>query len=480
MDEHRAQHPDGTSPDDEALARLRAADPAADARLDTAALRAEVARRTAADGSVPVGGDADPADGVVTELAPRRRTRWLQVAAVGVGAALLAGAGGYAVGATGGGDGAGAGAPIALPAPGGAAPMTGQGMSERGLSAAGDAAADLRIAPGFGMRAEFTAAGLADDSTTAHAWALDAAAVFSAETAARVAGVLGVPGEPRQEYGSWSVGAADGSGPSLSLQPDGTASISYYDPSRDPWSCTASATDTPDASGAQPDVAPVDPGVLEPALPTDPAGLPACDPAPGDAPTGDAAIGQVRDLLASLGLDPDAFAYEVLDSGDLTTMTTVSAALVVDGQQSGVTWSVTLVDDGVQSLYGSLATLVDLGEYPVIGAASAVDRLNDPRFGAGYGGVMPLAREGAVADDMMTTQEAPAPSDPTVPPTVAPGSALSWPVQQVTITQARLGLSLVTQADGAAVLVPAYELTADDGSTWSAIAVDERSLDLAG
>jgi hypothetical protein len=53
-------------------------------------------------------------------------------------------------------------------------------------------------------------------------------------------------------------------------------------------------------------------------------------------------------------------------------------------------------------------------------------------------------------------------------------------VQQVTITGARLGLGMVTQADGAVLLAPAYELTDADGSTWSVVAVDEGSLDLAG
>jgi hypothetical protein len=74
---------------------------------------------------------------------------------------------------------------------------------------------------------------------------------------------------------------------------------------------------------------------------------------------------------------------------------------------------------------------------------------------------------------------APEPTDePTVPATVQPGAAIDWPVQQVTITSARLGVSLITQADGAALLVPAYELTGSDGSVWSVIAVAEDSLDL--
>ncbi|RMI01042.1 hypothetical protein, partial [Cellulomonas triticagri] len=350
----------------------------------------------------------------------------------------------------------------------------GAGGPAQELSAAGSTA-DARMLPGwFGGRAVFSAQGLPDDATAGHAWALDAASVFSAETVARVAAALGVTGEPRQEYGAWTVGPQDGSSPTVSLQPDGTASISYYDPTRDPWSCAASAPDTPDVA---PSADGIDPGLVEPALPSTPS--PACDPATGDAPTGDAAVDAARDLMVTLGVDPAGFEYQVVDQGDVTTTTTVDAFQVVEGQRTGLTWNVTLVGDGVQALYGSLAPLVDLGEYPVIGAASAVERLNDPRFGAGYGGVMPLAREGA-ADATSLVAPAPEATEPTVPPTVAPGAALAWPVQQVTITGARLGLGMQTQPDGAAVLVPAYELTDADGSTWSVVAVDESALDLAG
>lgn len=519
MDHHREERPDPTAGQggDEAFARLSAADPAGDTHLDTTALRAEVARRTAAVGAATAVPPAVPpadgtetmdgmegADGVeemdgtavpgasVTTLASRRRTRWLQAAAVAAGVALV-GSGGYALGSQ---DDATV-AADAITLGGAAAPEAASADSAAG------SATDMRIAPGFGLRAVFTASGLSDDAGTGRSWALDAAAVFSAETAARVASVLGVAGEPTLQWGSWTVGPQDGTGPTVSVQPDGTASISYYDPTRDPWSCAASSSDetgggasTSSGAAADPDAAPAEPGAAEtsggaaeqpgattidPAPPS--ATLPACEPALGDAPAGDAAVAATRDVLGSLGVDPGMFEYEVGDSGGDSRATSVSAFAVVDGQRTGLSWSVTLVGEGVQSLFGSLAPLVELGEYPVVGAATAVGRLNDPRFGAGSGGVMPLARE-AVADTATevapdTTAVAPS-EDPTVPATVRPGSTIPWPVQQVTITGARLGLTLLTQADGAAVLVPAYELTDSDGTAWSVIAVDESSLDLAG
>lgn len=499
--DHSDEHPDPTvgQGDDEAFGRLSAADPAADARLDTAALRAEVARRTAdtptvtpapdgSEGANGTQGTAGPGASVTT-LASRHRPRWLQVAAVAAGVALV-GSGGYALGA--GGDDTVAADAITLG--GAAAPEAASADSAAG------SATDMRIAPGFGLRAVFTASGLSDDAGTGRSWALDAASAFSSETAARVAGVLGVVGEPTLQWGSWMVGPQDGSGPTVSVQPDGTASISYVDPTRDPWSCSASATDktgggagTSTGAAAAPDAAPAEPGAAEPsggaaaqpgATTIDPAPPtvtpPACDPALGDAPAGDIAVAATRDILGSLGVDPGTFEYEVGDSGGDSRATSVSAFAVIDGQRTGLTWSVMLVGDGVQSLFGSLAPLVELGEYPVVGAATAVERLNDPRFGTSFGGVMPLARAATTAATEVapdTTVVAPS-DDPTVPATVRPGSALAWPVQQVTITGARLGLTLLTQADGAAVLVPAYELTDSDGNAWSVMAVDEGSLDM--
>ncbi len=61
--------------------------------------------------------------------------------------------------------------------------------------------------------------------------------MFSQETARRVAEVLGVTGEVREEYGSYAVGAADWTGRTVSLQPDGLASVSFNDPAKDPWGC---------------------------------------------------------------------------------------------------------------------------------------------------------------------------------------------------------------------------------------------------
>ena len=89
---------------------------------------------------------------------------------------------------------------------------------------------------GFG-HIVFTADGLSDDAGASDAWGFDPGAVFSKATAARVADVLGVDGEPTLVYGAWSVGTQDGTGPVLQLMPDGTGSLNYWNPLLDPYAC---------------------------------------------------------------------------------------------------------------------------------------------------------------------------------------------------------------------------------------------------
>jgi hypothetical protein len=79
----------------------------------------------------------------------------------------------------------------------------------------------------------------------------------------------------------------------------------------------------------------------------------------------------------------------------------------------------------------------------------------------------------------MTSDVAPEPAEPTVPPVPAAGDPIAWPVQQVTITGARLGVTLLTAPDGASLLVPAWELSDADGGTWSVVAVVDDQLDLS-
>lgn len=427
---------------DEAFARLRASDPAADARLDREALRQEVDRRIAGTGTTAPGGPGEDVVEVATVTPIRRPARWWQAVAAVAAVAVVGGAG-FAAGR--GSDGGPVPAPLV-------AQLGGAGTEQA------TAAMDSRMwSPG---RVVFTAAdGLGDEPGRARAWALDPGAV-TAETVAALAAALAVTGEPAQQDGSWQVGSQDGSGPGVTVYADGTAAVNYYDPDRDPWMCAQAAEPAAQEDGVT---------TVDPVAP--------CEPATDGAPGAEAAEAALREVLTAVGLDPAEFQFSHPESGG-GAGSFVSAERVIDGQSTGLTWSATVVADGVQSLSGQLAPLVDLGEYDVIGATSAVQRMADPRFGSGYAGVMPLATADAPAMSrtLDSTAEAAPVTESTVPPSVTPGAAIDWPVQQVTITEARLGLSQVVQSDGAVLLAPAYEFTGDDGGVWGVIAVAESAL----
>jgi hypothetical protein len=409
----------------------------------------------------------------------------MTVAAVAAGT-LAVGSAGYALGDRGTGDptadGGTVGAAITLPG-------AGTGAAGGGTEAAAgggpvpEVAADARVGTGtdvasesslpawYGGRTVFRAEGLSDDAGTAEAWAYDPAQTFSAQTAALVAAAVGLDGEPRLDGVTWTVGPQDGSGPNLQLQPDGTTTVSFYDPTRDPFACPEPVPLDDVAPEGAGDVPAIEPGA--PACPQ------AGESAP--APTGDAAVAQARELIAATGTDPDGFTYEVQDTGT-PAAAYVTAYAVIGGQRTGSMWSITLDAEGVQAFYGALAPLVPLGTYDVVSPAAAVDRLEDLRFGSFLGGPVMAADapvselsvgpDGAVADGAV---EAP---DTTPPATVQPGAAFAWPVVEVALTGARLGLAQHVQPDGATVLVPAYELSSADGGIWSVIAVAEDELDL--
>ncbi len=439
-------------PDQEYVDRLRAADPAASSEPDMVALRAAIARRT--DGHEGAGSP------VPDQLAARRSRRWLPVAAAAAAALVVGTGGGFALGASGGGGGAdsgsasmsmasaGAAESAAADSAAGGAPHQAAPMPNTGESRLAGRGADM--AWGYYGRAVFTASGLSDQATTAHSWALDAASV-DAGALARLATALGLEGSVEQTDGALVVGPTDGTGPSLSLYPSASGDVGYYNPDVDPWSC-------PDVgkaeAGGDTTVAP-EGGCSQRDL--------------GPAPTVEQAEAELTTVLAAVGID--AADVEFADTSSQDGWTYVSAYRLVDGVRSGLVWSASWTGGGLQSLYGTLAPLVDLGSYPVISPAEAVKRLGDPRFGSNGG---PIAYAQDAVGDATTL---PAPGAAQVPRTPEPGSAISWPVQEVTIDAAELELSTYSEASGAVVVAPTYRLTGTDGSVWTVIAVADSALE---
>lgn len=453
-----------------AEARLRAADPAAGAVPDVVALRAAVDAARA---------EAPAAD----ELAARRARRWTgwpaRVAGVAAAALLVGGGGGYAVGTAGAepepaADVITAGGSTSQVAPEMGAPVPGQAPMQESDARSG-VATDMMWS-GWG-RTVFTSSGLSTDGGSHAAWGFDPAAVVTQEAVTAAAAALGVAGEPQQVGGAWTVGPNDGSAATVSINPDGTASLGYWDPSKDPFVCPAPETMATEDAPASDGGGTSGSAGTEAEERTEPAVVPEPEPCQtrdvGAAPQGDAATAVLRDALTALGIDPAG--YEMVVESYDPAWTSVTGHQVLDGQRTGVTWTASLTGAGLQGLYGALAPVVELGDYPVVSPAEAVERLGDPRFGNGWSGpVRYLEGEGGAATSMPVE-----PVEPTVPGTPEPGAPIAWPVEEVTIVDARLGSALHTLPDGAAALLPTYELVSADGGVWTVLAVADDSLDMA-
>ncbi|PYF99507.1 hypothetical protein SAMN05216184_10619 [Georgenia satyanarayanai] len=431
--------------EDEAVSRVRGADPAAGAEPDGGRLAALTAERR---------GD---------ELAARRaRPRWAAVAAVAAGALVVGGAG-YGIGrAT-----EGPAADTTATAPAG---RTAVGESTESMSSA-----DTSFPGGLGgERMTFTAEGLSDAGGTATAWAFDGAGTFTEETAVRVAEVLGVEGEPRLE-GGWNVGPVDGSGPTLNVGPDAAVTAHYNDPAlyeglEDVPPAEMPTDDGPAEGGdaaasgdgdAATSVVEPRPAVGAPGPGEEPSAV-----APqGTAPDGPAGV--LYETLAALGLDPEAAEY--VEQESWAGATSVVAHHVVGGMPSGHSWYADVVDGEVLSFSGPLAPVVELGEYDVVSPAEAVERLADPRFGgsevwSGDVSIMPAPEPDGRSWD-----------DPPPPPPAA-GAPLPWAVTDVTITTAEPGLIEHWTDEGGSLLLPAYELSDAEGRTWRVLAVADHEL----
>lgn len=420
------------------LERLRAADPAAGVEPRDGFADEVVARVTEDSPS-----DAAPVADRATERA-RRRPRWLPVAAVAASLVVVGGAG-YAVGATTGGTSnlaGGAAPPITLSSPDGAG-ATEQGVAEPMPGGTSDrmmaGGADSMISPWGWGRNSFSASGLSDADGTARGYAYDARSESTSETVAALAAALGVEGTPELKDGAWVVGPQDGTAPSIWVSLDGTLGFSYSNPQLDPWRCDAET------------------GV--------------CDEPTGDVPGEQTAIDTARSFVTAAGHDPADFEFTT-ETYEGAVTRSVQAWPVVDGQRLDQPWSVEVASEGLLNGFGALADLIELGDYPIVSEQDAFERLSDPRFSAQMT-IMPASvREGDIA------VESPEWVPPTEPPAAPePGARVSWPVNDVEIVDARLGLATQWQADGSVVIVPAYAFTDADGGVWSVIAVADDMLD---
>jgi len=434
-------HDEMTGAERAALEALRAADPApADADLGAPAA---VARIRA---SVVAGRDFERPRGA------RRRPRLL----VPIAAVVLA----LAVGVIGGrltapaasdgtAPGAAVGGPVAVGEPELAGPAGGVAADAGKVSSA--VATEGIGMPGYGGIALLEPdAALADATGTATGYRVVADG-DPAALAAAVAAAFGVAGEAREAGGSWSVGATDGSGPTVTVfAGPGGLQWSYGDPAAVPCATPLPA----DAARAEP--APAegagDAAVAEPV---------ACPEPAGPAPTAEQARSRAEAVLAAVGLDPAAQAWDVQADG---ASAWASATALVDGQRAPLSTWLSLGPGGlVQSASGTVARLVPVPGYPTVGERSAVVRTRDALW----------ASLTTPDWEAVTVQAAVEPGvvdvDPL--PTVDGRPAAVAYAAEAVIASAEPALMTVYGPDGGIALLPAHRLVAEDGRRWITPAV---------
>lgn len=339
------------------------------------------------------------------------------------------------------------------------------GMSNGSAPQASDTkiAANSMIWPGFNT--VFTAGkGLPNKSGTASGYTVDDTGIDRAALAAELAKTFGVSGDPvKNDYG-WSVGPVDGSGPTIYVNDDSSASWSYNNPA-------AYGVPTPIAMGSGTTPVTSDGGVAGTAgqpAPVAGAADGSTDPTPtvSPAPSKKDAKAWATDIFTRLGV-PLAKVDWQIDSYD--PFTTATAWLTIDGDRTQLQWSITFFGDGeISNAYGFAAGLVEIPSYSIIGVKDALARLNQP----GWSALQPAMI--STGDVTIAVDNQPA-AQPTMPPNprYQGRPALGVTITVATITKAELGLAQYWQPDGTILLLPAYLISDKDGHQWSMLAVDD-------
>jgi hypothetical protein len=304
--------------------------------------------------------------------------------------------------------------------------------------------------------------------------------------------LTGVTSETRDEYGQLTAVAEDGSSLWVSSDPNG--SFGGYIPSRSPWDCQMSGAVAPGSSAGSGEVsAQSSPGKPEPGAVMAPDISPVRPCLPTDGPGVSKARSVAVDAFELLGLDMGAVKLTSRDDG---ASVNVTAEILLDGVASGMAWSAEISGKGLFSVYGFSATPRRISGYPIVDAAAAVERSNDPRFqqfGPVFLGpwdepmVKPMARDAATTTTTVTGEDAPV-SDSAVMPYPDPRSTtapsirdgrplLTGYLETVTVDRAELGLSQFVLVDGSVVMLPVWVLEAADGRRWSMLALDESYIE---
>lgn len=468
--------------DDEALARLRASDPATGSHPDLRTLRERIARKA------PDSLGADRATAVPDEVWRGGRGANLPWVAATVALALGMGSGGYALGARGGEDpgvvaareaAADPGADEALPglSPG-AQPLDDMvnpvpaSEAEAGVATSGGTVegasydpGPVRLVAGEGLPEERTTGEVRtlvsdlDEEKFLADWArslgLDGAGVVEADDLWGSGQGLYDPATGRM----LSVHAAEG----------GALNYSYEDSYRSPW-CRemVPADEEGRAQMAEEWTAAMGPDVPMP----DPAN---CREVTGETPTPEQAVAAARDFLADTGVVGEDWELVAPGWDDPGSGTVAVEGRPADSSFQELSVTATVGPEGVVSAWGVTGEPTSLGNYPVISPVEAVERHGRREFSVDYGVSIPedlsWADDGASTSMPYPEYEMPEPTRP------EPGMKIPMLIKDKTVTDAELVRGTMWTQTGGSLEVPVWKLLTGDGMHYTVMAVADEAID---
>ena len=493
-----------TFDEDEALARLRAADPAAGAHPDLHKVSERLRGRT------PVGGNSggftfsDTSDTAVRVHDPDVRTGRGGILVAASVAALALGAGGYALGTT-----TADNTPSAAPqdtsgvnSDSGVTDYFEPGAQHGSSSAAEDSSAgkmsEESMGGGYaGPVIPVAGEGLSTERTTGTVYGPSTDGQWTTEESQTLlqeyADQLGIGGTVQNldedEGYAFVIDPVDGR--SLNAYSYAySSSLDYNNPAFDPW-CEQMKTDMAN-SGDEYGWFAYGPG------PGGPADLTCTDlgPAPDDA----TAIAAAQEFLSQLGIDATGYSFKVQPSyaysemgmaetemsndgafatsapdhpqGDIPEMAIVEVVISpTDSPLAGFRdWHVSTTSAGISYASIQFGDYAELGDYPVISPAEAVERVNDVRFqqmGA-YIPTLDYYDESGYYEEWV---------EPEPLPPVTPGDPIPYPLSESAVIDAELHTGMINLWDGTEFIVPVYDLSDGDGNHWQVMGLAEEALD---
>lgn len=185
------------------------------------------------------------------------------------------------------------------------------------------------------------------------------------------------------------------------------------------------------------------------------------------------ALAEVGEFLGSVeqltGVDLSGVDLTV-DSWEGSPMTAVVGE---SADEPGVWIYANVTAEGIASISVQLpVSYASMGDYPVVSPVEAVERMSDPRF-QNWGQVyMPEVDRAYDSDFFWDFTE---PEWPEVD--TSPGAPIPFWITEATVVQATLGSGMLNLPDGSEFLVPAYHLVDDQGGHHTIIALTDDVLD---